>query len=243
MQPSTTRTCSTASHTQTTHYTGQHHTRTIAIWRAFKRHANTTMQDNHTPALQVYCRALAHLATGRVRVYCEWPFCLIAGHVAVIQVADKGSAMKWEFCSLWVWDGFKQCLTTEGYSTHFLTFASSVKERLCLAVEQGGWPINEQASIPLLYIIAKANFLSTCSIVPSHCCSRTLLDFATLVAGTFALFLRTLVHTIPASFLCCRVADPSPWVAHLPSCGCPIIGKADCTQQFDKISPTQLDVA
>ena len=164
--------------------------------------------------------------------------------VAIVRAADKGAAMLWGFCAAWVWDNVDRFLTSENYTPLPLSSSNAVKGNLSSAIQAHHWPLNKNASIPLLYILAKAKSLSKQMIVwrpiAAVVQSFILRHWLRLAARAFTLFLKTLVSELPACFLHLRITDLAEWVSALPSWKCQVIGEADCTQQFDKVPPTSI---
>ena len=117
--------------------------------------------------------------------------------VAIVRVADKGAAMLWGFCAPWVWDNVDRFLTSENYTPLPLSSSNAVKGNLSSAIQAHHWPLNKNASIPLLYILAKAKSLSKQMIVWRPIAAVVqpfiLRHWLRLAARAFTLFLKTLV--------------------------------------------------
>ena len=164
--------------------------------------------------------------------------------IAVIRFADKGTAMLWGFCAAWVWDNVDRFLTSEDYTPLPLSSSDAVKGNLSSIVEAHHWPLNKNASIPLLYILAKVKSLTKQLIVRRSVAAVVqpfnLRHWLRLAARAFALFWKTFASELPACLLHLRITDLAEWVSALPSWKCQAIGEADYTQQFDKVQPTSI---
>ena len=131
--------------------------------------------------------------------------------VAIIRVADKGAAMLWGFCAAWVWDNVDMFLSSEGYTPLPLSSSNAVKSKLSSVVQSHHWPLNNNATIPLLYILATGKSLTKEMIVWRPIAAVVqpfiLRYWLRLAAHAFTLFLSTLLSELPASFLHLRITD------------------------------------
>ena len=157
------------------------------------------------------------------------------------------------FCP-WLWVGLKHqvvqhCggvgyLYSEGYTPLPLSSSNAVKSKLLSVVHSHHWPLNNNATIPLLYILAKAQSLAKEMIVWRPIAAVVqpfiLRPWLRLAARASGLFLRTLLSELPASFLHLRITDLAQWVTALASWNCQVINEADCTGQFDKVASTSI---
>ena len=137
--------------------------------------------------------------------------------VAVIRVADKSAAMLWGFCAALVWDNVDRFLISENYTPLPFSSSDAVKGNLSSAIQAHHWPLNKNASIPLLCILAKAKSLTKQMIV-WHPITAVVQPFILrhwlrLAARGFTFFLKTLKLELPACFLHIHITDLAEWVS------------------------------
>ena len=107
------------------------------------------------------------------------------------------------------WDKVDRFVTSENYTPLPLSSSDAVKANLSSTLQAHNWPLNKETSIPLRYVLAKANSVTKQMTVGRPIAAVVqpfiLRHWLRLAARVFTLFLKPLVFELPACFLHVRI--------------------------------------
>ena len=163
------------------------------------------------------------------------------GSIATVRIADKSSTMLFAFCRQWLWDQTVQFLTGEEYTSRPTSDNGQIQTALQTIMRKNKWPVNKARTLPLLYLLGKAKSLTKQCILwrPIAAIVEPQVQrfYLRTAARAFTLLLRLLVSEILGAFLVLKISDLGTWIHGLSDWQCTAIGEADCSGQFNNITP------